>query len=227
VQWAGSEKIRIGLIGCGQPDGSRGLDACRNALAADPAVEISAMGDLFQDNLEYALRLDNGRGDLPRGDGCAVKVPPEMRFVGWTPTKKSSNRNSTTSSSPRRLTSAPYTSRPPSRRARTSSPRNPLPWTSGRQVLHRNRQTRRAEETHGGRGTQRRHQKHYLDIMKRIKDGEIGEVVAAQVYWTTPNMTPLRPNVGGSEWKTRSGTGSITTGFAATSLPSSTSTAST
>ena len=32
-------------------------------------------------------------------------------------------------------------------------------------------------------GTQRRHQAHYLEIMKRIHDGAIGEIVAGQCYW--------------------------------------------
>jgi predicted dehydrogenase len=32
-------------------------------------------------------------------------------------------------------------------------------------------------------GTQRRHQAHYIEIMRRVRDGAIGEIVAAQCYW--------------------------------------------
>jgi predicted dehydrogenase len=32
-------------------------------------------------------------------------------------------------------------------------------------------------------GTQRRHQNHYLDILKRVGDGAIGEILAGQCYW--------------------------------------------
>jgi predicted dehydrogenase len=32
-------------------------------------------------------------------------------------------------------------------------------------------------------GTQRRHQAHYLEIMKRIHSGDIGEIVSGQCYW--------------------------------------------
>jgi predicted dehydrogenase len=32
-------------------------------------------------------------------------------------------------------------------------------------------------------GTQRRHQAHYLEILKRVRAGEIGELVAGQCYW--------------------------------------------
>ncbi len=34
-------------------------------------------------------------------------------------------------------------------------------------------------------GTQRRHQKHYLEIMKRVHDGAIGELVGGQCYWNS------------------------------------------
>ena len=32
-------------------------------------------------------------------------------------------------------------------------------------------------------GTQRRHQAGYIEVMKRIRDGAIGDLVTAQVYW--------------------------------------------
>jgi predicted dehydrogenase len=34
-----------------------------------------------------------------------------------------------------------------------------------------------------GCGNQRRHAEHYQDIIKRVQDGEIGEIVSAQCYW--------------------------------------------
>jgi predicted dehydrogenase len=32
-------------------------------------------------------------------------------------------------------------------------------------------------------GTQRRHQRHYRDILRRVQDGAIGEITAGQCYW--------------------------------------------
>src|SRR5260370_23196 len=32
-------------------------------------------------------------------------------------------------------------------------------------------------------GTQRRHQKGYLETLKRVKDGEIGDLVGGRFYW--------------------------------------------
>jgi len=37
-------------------------------------------------------------------------------------------------------------------------------------------------------GTQRRHQAHYLEIMKRIHNGDIGEIVSGQCYWNGGKM---------------------------------------
>jgi len=68
---AGSERIRIGVIGCG----GRGTGAALQA-AADPAVEITCLGDLFADQLASSARLLAARAG--RGFAC----PPERRFVG-------------------------------------------------------------------------------------------------------------------------------------------------
>ncbi len=48
---AGGDRIRVGLIGCGQ----RGTAAAINALDADPGVHLVAMGDLFADRLADSL----------------------------------------------------------------------------------------------------------------------------------------------------------------------------
>jgi predicted dehydrogenase len=56
-------------------------------------------------------------------------------------------------------------------------------------------------------GTQRRHEAKYLEIMKRIHDGAIGEIVAGQIYWIC-NMekwhyTPREPAWSDMEWQIR------------------------
>ncbi|MFV2070763.1 MAG: gfo/Idh/MocA family oxidoreductase, partial [Pirellulales bacterium] len=61
----GNAALRIGLVGCG----GRGTGAAVNALQADPNVELSALGDLFEDNLESSLHLLRKR--MPE----KIKVP--------------------------------------------------------------------------------------------------------------------------------------------------------
>jgi len=68
----GHERIRVGLIGCG----GRGTGAAMQAVAADPAVRIVALGDLFADQVSSAAH------EIARDAVAQVDCPPERRFVG-------------------------------------------------------------------------------------------------------------------------------------------------
>lgn len=84
---AGSDVIRIGVIGCG----GRGTYDVTNCLNSAENIELVAMGDLFKD------RLDACRANLTRiptdanpemAEAAArlrakIKVTDEMCFVGW------------------------------------------------------------------------------------------------------------------------------------------------
>jgi predicted dehydrogenase len=54
-------------------------------------------------------------------------------------------------------------------------------------------------------GTQRRHEPQYVETMKRIHDGAIGEIVSAQCYWNQGGLwvNKRRPNQGDVEWQIR------------------------
>jgi len=54
-------------------------------------------------------------------------------------------------------------------------------------------------------GTQRRHQTGYLEVMKRIHDGAIGELVAARAYWNQGGlwMKERKPEWSDMEWQLR------------------------
>ncbi|MDW8321679.1 MAG: twin-arginine translocation signal domain-containing protein, partial [Armatimonadota bacterium] len=56
---AGSDRIRVGLVGCG----GRGTGAARDAVNAAEGVEIWALGDLFRDRLDSCRRALAGLGD--------------------------------------------------------------------------------------------------------------------------------------------------------------------
>jgi myo-inositol 2-dehydrogenase/D-chiro-inositol 1-dehydrogenase len=75
VHAAGSDVLRIGLIGCG----SRGTGAATQALKADPNVRLVAMGDTFIDRLEQSLTA------LKQDPQVAnkVDVKPDRHFVGF------------------------------------------------------------------------------------------------------------------------------------------------
>ena len=70
---AGSDKIRLGLIG----SGGRGLYDTTSCLNASKSVELIAMGDLFKD------RLDDTLAKLKQDFPEQVKVTPQTTFVGF------------------------------------------------------------------------------------------------------------------------------------------------
>lgn len=72
---AGSDVIRVGLVGCG----GRGTGAASQALKADPQVKLMALGDVFADRLEISLN-SLGRIDEIKD---RIDVPQERQFVGW------------------------------------------------------------------------------------------------------------------------------------------------
>ena len=72
---AGSDTLKLGLIGCG----GRGTGAAAQALQADKHIELVAMGDMFTDRLEKSL---NTLTKMPAVAG-KVRVPSARQFVGW------------------------------------------------------------------------------------------------------------------------------------------------
>lgn len=70
----GSERLKVGLIGCG----GRGTGAAANTLAGDPAVVLTAMGDVVQAQMDSSLNALKGVEAIK----SRVEVKPEMQFVG-------------------------------------------------------------------------------------------------------------------------------------------------
>ena len=72
---AGSDTLRVGLIGCG----NRGTGAAAQALAADPNVRLVAMADAFEDRIKNSLSVLSGDPKV----GSKVDVHDDRRFVGF------------------------------------------------------------------------------------------------------------------------------------------------
>jgi predicted dehydrogenase len=72
---AGSDVLRVGLIGCG----GRGSGAAKQALLADENVKLTAMADAFEDRLDLSLKSLMAEEEL----AGKIDVPPEQRFVGF------------------------------------------------------------------------------------------------------------------------------------------------
>ncbi len=68
-----SDKLRIGLVGCG----GRGTGAASQALKADSNVQLVAMGDVFPEAVERSLKNLSTQVAAEK-----INVKPEMRFSG-------------------------------------------------------------------------------------------------------------------------------------------------
>ncbi len=73
VHAAGSDQIRIGVIGCG----GRGSGAAVNAMNAGPDVRLVALADIFEDRVQNAHKL------LQRAKPDQVEVEDDHLFVGF------------------------------------------------------------------------------------------------------------------------------------------------
>ena len=77
---AGSDTIRVGLVGCGSRGTGAGIIDCAES---SKGIQLVALGDLFQDHLEAApalIKENLEKRQLPFQD--IYKVTPERMFVG-------------------------------------------------------------------------------------------------------------------------------------------------
>jgi len=184
---AGSDKIRIGVIGCG----GRGTGAVRDCIEASEAIELVAMADLFKDRLDGSFKdLKEGSDDKknkPLSRGFNVK--PENCFVGFDAYQKllACELDMVL------LTAPPYT-RPIHLQAAVEAGKHVfMEKPAGVDPIGVRSVIKSAELAEQKKlaivaGSQRRHQKHYIDLMNRVNDGDIGELVAGQCYWCGGDM---------------------------------------
>src|SRR5262245_14222761 len=80
VHAAGSDTIKVGIIGCG----GRGSGAAENVLQAAPNVEVVAIGDAFKfrvDGLRNHLKRWIENDATAKGFGNKVDLPEDRCFV--------------------------------------------------------------------------------------------------------------------------------------------------
>ncbi|MCC6443513.1 MAG: Gfo/Idh/MocA family oxidoreductase [Armatimonadetes bacterium] len=195
VHAAGPDTLRVGVIGCG----GRGTGAASDCANAAPNIEIVALGDLFRD------RVDGCREGL-KGLGDRFKVTDDRCFVGFDAYQKVID-----SGVDMVILAAPPGFRPVHFKAAVEAGKHvfmekPVSVCPAgvRTVLE---SSRLASQKGLGvvAGTQRRHQKSYIETIKRIHDGALGKIVAAQGYWNQGGlwMNPRQPEWSDMEWQVR------------------------
>jgi predicted dehydrogenase len=191
----GSDELRVGVIGCG----GRGTGAAANCLDADPSVRIVALGDLFKD------KLDSSRAHLAKR-GERAQVPPERCFTGF-----DAYQQVLAAGVDAVILAAPPAFRPAHLRAAVEAGKHvfcekPVATcpTGVRSII----ESSEIAKTKGltiVAGTQRRHQEHYVEAMKRIQDGAIGDLLSAEVYWLQGGLWHVdrKPEYSDAEWQIR------------------------
>jgi predicted dehydrogenase len=184
---AGDDKIRVGLIGCG----GRGTGAARDCIEASDSVELVAMADLFKNRLDRSYRtLKEGSDDkktqpLARG----FNVSPDQCFVGFDAYEKL-----LACKLDMVLLAAPPYSRPIHLKAAIEAGKHVFMEKPagvdpiGVRSVIQTGELAKEKKLSIVAGTQRRHQKHYIEIMKKVHNGDIGDLVSAQCYWCGGDM---------------------------------------
>lgn len=169
----GSDTIKLALIGCG----GRGSGAASQALSTKGSVKLVAMADAFKD------RLDNSFKEIQKVHGEKVEVPEENKFVGFEAYKQAIALADVV------VLATPPGFRPIHFEEAVKQGKNifmekpvAVDGSGVRRVLAAAEEAKK-KNLKIGVGLQRHHQIGYIESMKRIHDGGIGDIVAARCYW--------------------------------------------
>lgn len=192
----GSGQLRVGLIGCG----GRGTGAATDCVGSASGVKIVALADAFKD------RLDGCRNGLNRLGKGKADIVPERCFVGLDAYKKLIATDVDVV-----LLATPPAFRPihlaeAIRAGKHVFMEKPVAVdpVGARSVIE---SAALADEKKLAivAGTQRRHEPKYIETMKRIHDGMIGQLVSAQCYWNQGTLWVhgRKPEYSDVEWQMR------------------------
>ena len=195
---AGSDVIRVGVIGCG----GRGTGAARDAISSSEGVKIVALGDLFQDRLDGSYNNLTGNADLKD----KVDIAKERCFVGFDAYQKVIN-----SGVDMVILATPPGFRPIHFQAAIAAGKHvfmekPVAVDApGVRMVIESGDLATQKKLGVVSGTQRRHQAPYVETMKKIHDGAIGDIVSAQCYWNQGGLWNhgRKPEWSDVEWQIR------------------------
>jgi len=177
---ANNDPLKIALIGCG----GRGKDAVKNAIQADKNVKLIAVHDIMEQRAKDApnqIRESLKKDDLPVEN---IQVDPEHIFSGLSGYKDLLKLNMDYV-----IIATPPGFRPEHFEEAVQAKKNiftekPVATdpTGIRRFLRAARRAERAKLSVVA-GTQRRHQKEYVETIARIHEGALGEILAGRAYW--------------------------------------------
>jgi myo-inositol 2-dehydrogenase/D-chiro-inositol 1-dehydrogenase len=175
----GSETLKIGLVGCG----GRGTGAIENCLNSASGLKVVSIGDVFQ------YRTDGCRKFLTGKYGDKTDLPESRCHVGLDAIDKvlADGVDYVILATPPGF--RPYHLEKAVAAGKNIFTEKPVGVDGPgiRRVLAAYEEAKKKKLAIVA-GTQRRHQKGYLETLKRVHDGAIGDIVSARAYW---NGTPV------------------------------------
>ena len=191
-----SDKIKVGLIGCG----GRGTGAAQDCILTNDGVELVAMADVFPDHMNASKEA------LKKALDKKYVVKDENCFLGFDAYQKV-----LASDVDLVILATPPGFRPRHIAAAVDAGKNifaekPVATDPEgvRLVLDAAKKVKEKKLAFVC-GTQRRHDVGYNEIVKRIHDGEIGELTGGSCYWNQGGlwMKPRQSEWSDMEWQLR------------------------
>ncbi|MFI5378863.1 MAG: Gfo/Idh/MocA family protein [Tepidisphaerales bacterium] len=171
VHAAGSAEIRVGVVGCG----ARGRGAAAQAVASADGVRITSLADLFADSIQTTQA---GWANRPRDK---YAVPRERCFVGWDAYKELLATDVDYV-----LLTTPAAFRPMHMRAAIDAGKHvylekgiAVDPVGVRTIIAASEDATRKKLAVVS-GTWRRHDKAYVETIRRVRDGAIGRIIAGK-----------------------------------------------
>lgn len=187
---AGSEEIKVAVIGCG----GRGTGAAAQALSVKQNTKLVAMADAFRDNLDACYKKLTGSEAKTLADGSTVdirprvQVPEENKFHGFDGYKKAIA-----------LADVVILTTPPGfrpihfeeaiRQGKHVFMEKPVATDpAGIKKVLEMAEVAKSKKLNVVVGLQRHYQTVYRELMDRVHDGKIGNIVSGQVYWNNDGV---------------------------------------
>ena len=195
-----NDVIKVAVVGCG----GRGTGAVVQALSTKQNVQLVAMADAFRDRLDRSYK-NVVEALKENGLDKRVQVKEENKFVGFDAYKQVIP-----------LADVVILTTPPGfrplhfeeaiRQNKHVFMEKPVATDpAGIQKVLQVAQEAKKKKLNVVVGLQRRYQTSYIDLMSRVKDGAIGDVVSAQAWWNNDGVwvNPRKPGMTEMEYQMR------------------------
>ena len=183
---AGDETIKVALVGCG----NRGTGAASQALNTKGPVKLVAMADLFQSRIDNSLKL-LGRHEAIKD---RIDVPKERQFLGFDAYQKAIDCGVDLV-----LLVTQPAFRPQQYAAAVQAGKHvfmekPLCVDApGYRGIMKTNEEAKKKGLAVGVGLMRRHTAKYIEGVRRIHDGQLGDLHFVRMYFNMPGYFDDRP----------------------------------